>query len=248
MGMFYNVVVGSMATYVLCGKVVIMVKVRKKLDGLRFGKLEVVEQAEDYVSPKGRHDANWLCKCDCGNYIVVRGSDLKSKRTKSCGCCNVYDLSGEYGVCTMSNGRQFFFDLEDYDLISQYCWCEKTDNHYIQANVEGKKVYLHRLLMNPNKGYVVDHINLLKYDNRKSNLRICTQHQNNMNMPIKSTNTSGYTGIRKRKNKYQARITINGKEVSLGCYDNFDDAVKARKKAEEKYFGEYAYDATDKLA
>ena len=224
------------------------VKVRTDLTGLRFGRLVVIEQAEDYISPRGRHDANWLCRCDCGNYKTARTSDLKSGRTTSCRRCNTYDLSGEYGICTMANDRKFFFDLEDYDLISQYCWADKGNGGYITGSAgKYKKVYLHRLLMNPDKGYVVDHINGLKYDNRKSNLRVCTQHQNNFNMPLKCTNTSGCTGVGKMRNKWRARITVNKKEINLGYYDDFEDAVKARKAAEEKYFGEYAYDASQKL-
>lgn len=218
-----------------------MVKVRKDLSGSMFGKLTVIGQADDYISPNGRHDANWLCLCECGNYKVVRDSDLKQGRTKSCGCCNVYDLSGEYGVCTMANGKQFFFDLEDYDLIRKYCWCEKTDNEYIVGSVDRKRVYLHRLIMNPDKGMVVDHINHLKYDNRRSNLRVCTQHQNNMNMKMKSNNRTGHKGVGIYKGKYRARITYNGKDMTLGYFDNIEDAIAARQEAEEKYFGEYRY-------
>lgn len=221
-----------------------MVKVRKDLSGLRFGKLVVIKQAEDYISPRGRHDANWLCRCDCGNETIVRGSDLKNKKTKSCAHCNTYDLSGKYGICMTLNGGQFLFDLEDYNLIKQYCWSVRNKNEYATSrDKNGKKIYLHRLLMNPPDGYAVDHINHIKYDNRKSNLRICTHRENCLNVPPKSNNTSGYKGISKSNNKYRARITINGKEISLGRFNTIDEAIKARKEAEEKYFGEYAYNA-----
>ena len=60
------------------------------LIGQRFGKLIVVEKAEDYISPKGKHESKWLCKCDCGNEKVIRQSDLRSNRTKSCGHCKSY--------------------------------------------------------------------------------------------------------------------------------------------------------------
>ena len=58
--------------------------------GQRFGKLIVIEKAEDYISPKGKHESKWFCKCDCGNVKVVRQSDLRSGKTKSCGHCNSY--------------------------------------------------------------------------------------------------------------------------------------------------------------
>jgi len=58
----------------------------KDLTGERFGKLVVVEIAEDHISPKGKKERQWLCKCDCGNELVVRGSYLRSGNKDSCGC------------------------------------------------------------------------------------------------------------------------------------------------------------------
>nr|DAG62938.1 MAG TPA: hypothetical protein [Caudoviricetes sp.] len=56
------------------------------LTGQRFGRLEVLALADDYVSPKGCIKKCWLCICDCGNKTIVTSSDLKSGHTKSCGC------------------------------------------------------------------------------------------------------------------------------------------------------------------
>jgi hypothetical protein len=60
----------------------------KDLTGQRFGRLTVVERAEDYVSPKGHRNVQWLCKCDCeeNSYTVVSGCSLTRGLTKSCGC------------------------------------------------------------------------------------------------------------------------------------------------------------------
>ena len=73
------------------------------LTGQRFGRLTVMERAEDYVSPKGRHIPRWLCKCDCGKEKVINSESLKSGKTKSCGCLYksvdhsslVHDLTGQ---------------------------------------------------------------------------------------------------------------------------------------------------------
>ena len=56
------------------------------LSGKRFGKLTVIKRVDDYVSPSGRHQAKWLCQCDCGNTACITRSQLKSGKTKSCGC------------------------------------------------------------------------------------------------------------------------------------------------------------------
>ena len=59
------------------------------LTGKRFGRLLVVGRGEDYVSPKGYCAVNWICKCDCGNETLVRGCNLKSGASESCGCIRV---------------------------------------------------------------------------------------------------------------------------------------------------------------
>ncbi len=63
-------------------------KVVKDLTGQRFGRLVVISRTDDYVTPKGRHIAKWLCQCDCGNMHKATGCHLRSGSLKSCGCYN----------------------------------------------------------------------------------------------------------------------------------------------------------------
>ena len=65
-----------------------MVKVRENLTGKKFGRLTVIEQTDDYITPRGKHSARWLCECNCEehNRIKVSTFSLKSKHTQSCGC------------------------------------------------------------------------------------------------------------------------------------------------------------------
>jgi hypothetical protein len=235
---------------------------RKRIDltGVRFGRLTAIKRAEDYISSNGKHQSQWLCKCDCGNEnIVVAANSLRRGLTKSCGCLSKetlskrrkkseYVLSGEYGIGYTINNEEFYFDLEDYDLIKDYNWCIDAGG-YVCTNVQNDNIRthikLHRLVMKCDDSKLdIDHINHIKNDNRKSNLRIVTRCQNNMNMRKRSDNTSGVTGViwYKTKNKWRAEIIVNKKHISLGYYKNFEDAVKVRKEAEEKYFGEYSYD------
>jgi len=87
----------------------------------------------------------------------------------------------------------------------------------------------------------IDHINRIRDDDRWCNLRVVTRQQNNRNQNIQKNNTSGIKGVHwiQRLNKWQARIWINKKTVSLGCFNNIEEAAKARKEAEIEYFGEY---------
>lgn len=224
------------------------------LTGQKFGKLTVLYRTDDYViKTSGRKITNWHCKCDCGNEIDVVGSSLKSGDTNSCGCLskelkkkyNTYDLSGGYGIGYTSKGERFYFDLEDYDLIKDYCWCINKQGYVIARTIDGKRntILFHRLLF-PNSE-VVDHIDHNTQNNQKGNLREVICQQNAMNHKMSKNNTSGVTGVSWSKvhNLWRARIHFKRKEISLGYYANFDDAVKARKEAEDKYYGEYKYNA-----
>ena len=236
-----------------------MIKVRNDLTGKTFEHLTVLEQAEDYISPGGQHVAMWWVVCDCENStkFKTQGIALTSGRTISCGChlksklkkYNTYDLSGDYGIGYTSSDEEFWFDLEDYDKIKDYCWYYSQG--YVAAHEidnSSKTIFLHNFIMNSKYNEVVDHIdhpktNENKYDNRKSNLRRVTQSQNCMNQHIRSNNTSGVKGVSwcKEKNKWQVKITVNYKQIHLGFFDEgkLQDAINARKNAEEKYFGEY---------
>ena len=90
---------------------------------------------------------------------------------------------------------------------------------------------------------MVDHIFHKKYDNRKSQLRIVTNSQNQMNRNVPIQNVTGFRGVswHKRKNAWIAQIGLNGKLKYIGIFKKFEDAVNARIKAENHYFGEYNY-------
>ena len=214
------------------------------LVGEKFERLTVIGRAKDHVQPNGKRKIQWLCKCDCGNEIVVRGDNLRGNTTKSCGCIqkkyNTYDLSGKYGIGYTSKGEEFYFDLEDYEKIKDYCWYIRSDGYISSGGGKNIKL-LHRLITNCPQNMVVDHINHNKKDNRKCNLRNCMQQQNTMNNNISKNNTSGVTGVRwdKYRNKWCAQINYN-KNIFLGRFNTFEEAVEARKNAELKYFGDYS--------
>ena len=85
------------------------------LTGQRFGRLLVLERVEDYVSPKGLHLKRWKCKCDCGNIKNVGGNELKTGRTKSCGC-----LVAENNRNRNLNYHYQYAKEGINDLVSQY--------------------------------------------------------------------------------------------------------------------------------
>jgi hypothetical protein len=80
----------------------------------------------------------------------------------------------------------------------------------------------------------IDHINGNGLDNRLANLRGCTHSENHKNVKRSDNNTSGATGVSRSRDKlrWRVRIRIGKKDVNLGEFKNFDDAVKVRRQAE----------------
>lgn len=223
--------------------------------GVPDSKLTVLEQTDDYITPNGNRYAQYLCKCNCeaNSIFAARASEIKSGRIKTCGCNpyrnsvqrkhNKYDLSGYYGIgWTTNTNKEFYFDLEDYDKIKDYCWLENPYGYIVSSTIKPTPL-MHRIVMNAVDGKIkVDHINHNRADNRKFNLRKVTQRENRRNTSISKSNTSGIIGVswRKEINKWQAYIGINDKHLYLGSFANKQDAIRCRLEAEAKYGGKYA--------
>ena len=96
-------------------------------------------------------------------------------------------------------------DAADYEWLSQYRWFAKgTGGKYYAGRAErGEMIMMHREIMKPPPGMVVDHIDGDSLNNRRSNLRICTPRQNNHNRTFKG-NTSGFAGVYPQGKRWRA--------------------------------------------
>ena len=151
---------------------------------------------------------------------------------------NNYD--GTWRIET-SHGDFLLIDETDLDLAMRYSWCVNARG-YAHAHINHKWITLHRYLLgitDPN--VTIDHINGDPLDNRRSNLRVCTQAQNVQNRGLSKNNTSGHAGVVALKSgHFGVKITVARKQIWLGTYKDFDDAVRVRKAGEAQYFGDYA--------
>lgn len=110
---------------------------------------------------------------------------------------------------------------------------------------QGKRIceVMHRTITNAPSGYDVDHINGIRRDNRRSNLRICTRGQNLAHQTVLSSdNTSGVTGVSwsKQSQKWEAYISKDYKKYNLGLFVSKDAAIAARQNAAQELYGEFA--------
>ena len=224
--------------------------------GTKFGRLTVIGDSGKRTSSG---NILWDCLCDCGNHRLNKKSDLRRGCVLSCGCYqkeNLSDRSKKYntwiekedcyiGIAT-NNNLKFMISKEDYEKCKNIGWFtnydKHTDSYYLTSSKE--KTMTRYILDENDPNVFIDHINHNTLDNRRKNLRKVTISQNSMNRKVMSTNSSGITGVRwhKATQKWQADLCINKKTIYLGIYSNIEDAIKARKEAEERYFRQYSYE------
>lgn len=157
---------------------------------------------------------------------------------------NDYDISlYDYGVgWTTNTNEEFYFDLEDYDLIKNYAWreiCDHNGYRYVctttHNNGEANVLKLCKLIT----GYTYcEHADKNPFNNRKNNLRQSSHEENMQNKKLYKNNKSGFPGIvwQERYGKWAASIRYKGKDYHLGYFNKFEDAVIARLRGEAKYF------------
>lgn len=150
----------------------------------------------------------------------------------------------------LTKGQQTLVDDEDFEYLNQWRWHTSyygyaNRRRHIKSSRKDQKfemIKMHRLIMGAPTGMYVDHINGDKLDNRKSNLRVCTNAQNSANQQLRAANTSGYKGVTldKRRGKWIAQIRINYKNNFLGYFDDKIEAAQAYNRKAKEVWGEYA--------
>jgi hypothetical protein len=188
--------------------------------------------------------AGLLTLVACGDHhledVGTRCRSFRVRREVSGGGLPVAD--GSVRHIGLSGGLFAIVDAADFEGLSRYNWrATGGDSSYACCEIGGKKVYMHRLIMNPPAGMVVDHINGNRWDNRRGNLRVCTQAENLRNSR-KSRGTSRFKGVfwDAVRRKWRAIIRYQGKTVHLGRFSDEVKAARAYDRAAVKLFGQYA--------
>lgn len=152
-----------------------------------------------------------------------------------------------------NTNKYILVDDEDYARTSEYTWriykshdlkrgnyAVRTINWYEGEKRRQKLQYLHHFIIGRKEGMMVDHINQNRLDNRKSNLRYCTQAQNYMNR-TGTKSKSGYRGVRwsNKEGKWTASISLNYKKYYLGSFETAEKASKAYQEKAKELYGEF---------
>ena len=118
---------------------------------------------------------------------------------------------------------------------------------YRSMRIDSKSYLAHRLAWLYVHGewppHTIDHINLIKDDNRIANLRVATNSEQHRNMPLTRANTSGFKGVtwREKRKKWEANISLPGRRQKfLGYFDTAEEAHAAYTAAAKEHFGKFA--------
>ena len=144
-------------------------------------------------------------------------------------------------IITLTQDKFAIVDDEDYEYLNQWKWypLQKSTTCYATRHENNKIIKMHRIVMDAPVGMDVHHINGNGLDNTKQNMRVCTRSMHQYNRHPKKGKYKGVT-MSGRTGKWQARIKVNKKYISLGYYTNKEDAARAYDKAVRKYAGEFA--------
>lgn len=200
--------------------------------GKKFGKLTVLK-FHHFDKHNYKH---YLFRCECGNEKIINFSNVKSGKTKSCGCLyktssstfknktNQYieEKNKMIGISTNTKS-EFYFDKEDYERVKKYSWYEQKNGYIVHKDRDKKMILLHRYILNADSNHIVDHINHNKKDNRKFNLRLTDYQVNNLNR------SKLPKGIYKHKvsNRYYYTVDLHGYR---GSFKSYEEAEKIRNQ------------------
>lgn len=211
------------------------------MTGEVVGRLTVIKRAENSKSGKVR----WLCICECGNSKIVHSHALRSGHTKSCGCLkkeSIIKRSTTHGLTV--NGKPTEYSI--WQGMKNRCHNPNSER-YKDYGARGIKVsdewrnnfaqFYNDMGERPSPDYTVERIDNNK-GYSKDNCRWATYTEQARNRRIQSNNSTGFSGIQWNNEiaKYTADIGINNNRIYLGAYSDLEEAIQARKEAENKYW------------
>lgn len=151
-------------------------------------------------------------------------------------------------IVKTAKGVEFKISPEDFERVSAFAWHVRNRGYVARTsrdeNWKRRQVHLHRFILGLDRDacVFVDHINGDPLDNRRENLRACSNSENQRNQGLNKRNTTGYKGVclHKQSGKYRAQIRHQGVRRTIGHFHTPEEAAHAYNKSAISLHGEFA--------
>jgi hypothetical protein len=173
-----------------------------------------------------------------------------------CDCCPAFQLKpappvrpessdppdNRTALIPLTQNRTAMVDRRDFQWLNRHKWHAKKlgGKFYACRTEKGRTVLMHREIMHAPKGMVVDHRKDNSLNNRRRNLRVCTQAQNRANSRPHG-GRSGFKGVYPQGNKWYGLVEHQGKQHYAGSFPTPEEAARSRDRLALKLFGQYAW-------
>lgn len=227
-----------------CGCIKRELQAKQNITGQRFGRLVAVEL--QYYNEK-KEDC-WLFRCDCGKEKVIPAANVKWSGVRSCGCLHAEHIEQlrKQDIAGQRFGRlKAIAPTEDHDACGSIIWkcicdCGKEVAYSVNRLTRGKTLSC---------GCLYRESRSTASENRRDAVDGTLLSTLVTSLEPRSDNSSGCTGVwhDKQKDKWHAYINFQKKRYNLGIFRTREQAVKARKAAEERFYAPMIQEKWDML-
>ena len=147
---------------------------------------------------------------------------------------------GDVKQIPLGDGLFAYVDAADFEWLNQWTW--HLSGGYAMRYHRGKVIYMHREIVQPPAGMIVDHLNRNKLDNTRANLRACTHQENSLNRDKRRDSASRFRGVSRRRdrNGWCVRVRVEGRRIWLGSFADEMEAARAHDRTAVEHLGDAA--------